>query len=135
MSMGEMETALRLGTNFVTCIFNNAASGYVKALQHSVFGPGQYQSSDLTELDYSAIGKAMGCHGIRVTDPDKLSNALREGLDNTSSPTIIDIVVTRDPQKCFQAWITARSKCRRVIDPSKNRKLRIPYHYAHSLSL
>lgn len=99
MSMGEMETARRLGANFVTCIFNNAASGYVKALQHSVFGPGHYQSSDLTELDYAAIGKAMGCHGIRVTDPDKLGDALREGLANTSSPTILDIVVTRDPAK------------------------------------
>jgi acetolactate synthase-1/2/3 large subunit len=99
MSMGELETARRLGANFVTCIFNNAASGYVKALQHSVFGAGSYQSSDLTELDYASIAKAMGCHGIRVTDPEKLRGALREGLENSSSPTVLDIVVTRDPAK------------------------------------
>jgi acetolactate synthase-1/2/3 large subunit len=41
----------------------------------------------------------MGCKGIRVEDPDKLSAALREGLDNTASPTVLDIVVTRDPAK------------------------------------
>ncbi len=99
MSMGEMETARRLGANFVTCIFNNAASGYVKALQHSVYGAGSYQSSDLVELDYAAIGKAMGCHAIRVSDPEKVADALREGLANTSSPTIIDVIVTRDPEK------------------------------------
>jgi acetolactate synthase-1/2/3 large subunit len=41
----------------------------------------------------------MGCHGIRVTDPEKLHSALKEGLENTGSPTVIDIVDTRDPAK------------------------------------
>lgn len=99
MTLGELETARRTKANFVTCVFNNAASGYVKALQHAVYGPGNYQSSDLIEMDYAAIANAMGCCGIRVQDPDKLKSALREGLDNTSSPTVIDIVVTRDPAK------------------------------------
>jgi acetolactate synthase-1/2/3 large subunit len=99
MTLGELETARRIGTPFVLCVFNNAASGYVKALQHSMFGGGNYQSSDLVEMDYAAIARAMGCKGIRVEDPDKLSAALREGLDNTASPTVLDVVVTRDPAK------------------------------------
>ncbi len=103
MSMGELETAKRLGANFVACIFNNAASGYVKALQHAVYGPGNYQSSDLHEMDYAAIARAMGCHGIRVTDPEKLADALREGLANMASPTVLDIVVTRDPARMLPA--------------------------------
>jgi acetolactate synthase-1/2/3 large subunit len=41
----------------------------------------------------------MGCHGIRVEDPDALEGALREGLANTTSPTVLDIVVTRDPAR------------------------------------
>ena len=49
MSLGELETARRVGANFVTIVFNNAASGYVKALQHAVYGAGNYQSSDLVE--------------------------------------------------------------------------------------
>ena len=53
--------------------FNNAASGYVKALQHPMFGAGTYQSSDLVEIDYAAIAEAMGCTGIRVEDPDELA--------------------------------------------------------------
>jgi acetolactate synthase I/II/III large subunit len=99
MTLGELETARRTKANFVTCVFNNAASGYVKALQHAVYGAGNYQSSDLAETDYAAVANAMGCRGIRVEDPDKLKDALREGLDNTSTPTVIDIVVTRDPAK------------------------------------
>jgi len=99
MTLGEMETARRLGANFVAVVFNNAASGYVKALQHAVYGAGSYQSSDLIEMDYAAIARAMGCHGIRVTDPEALAGAIGEGLENTTSPTVLDVVVTRDPAR------------------------------------
>ena len=103
MTMGEMETAKRLGANFVLCVFNNAASGYVKALQHSLYGAGNYQSSDLHELNYADIAASMGCLGIRVEDPDQVAAALERGLANTESPTIIDLVVTRDPSKMLPA--------------------------------
>ncbi len=103
MSLGELETARRVGANFVVVVFNNAASGYVKALQHAVYGSGNYQSSDLVEMDYAAIAKGFGCRGIRVSDPEKLSAALQEGLENTSSPTVIDAIVTRDPAKMLPA--------------------------------
>jgi acetolactate synthase I/II/III large subunit len=103
MSLGDLETARRSGANFVAIVFNNAASGYVKALQHAVYGSGNYQSSDLVELNYAEIGKAFGCLGIRVEDPDKLAGALTEGLANTSTPTIIDCVVTRNPARMLPA--------------------------------
>jgi acetolactate synthase-1/2/3 large subunit len=99
MSMGELETAKRLGANFVTIVFNNAASGYVKALQHAVYGSGNYQSSDLCEMNYAEIAHAMGCSGIRVSDSANLADAISEGLSNTSTPTVIDVVVTRDPAR------------------------------------
>jgi len=99
MTIGELETTRRVGAPVLLCVFNNAASGYVKALQHSMFGKGNYQSSDLVEMDYAAVARAMGCKGIRVEDPGKLAGALREGLENTSSPTVLDIIVTRDPGK------------------------------------
>lgn len=98
MVMGEMETAKRLGTAFTLIIVNNAASGYVKALQQALFG-GQFQSSDLNELNYAEIAKAFGCHGIRVEEPGALAGALRDGMAERSLPTIIDVVVTRDPTK------------------------------------
>ena len=103
MSLGELETARRLGASFVAIVFNNAASGYVKALQHAVYGPGSYQSSELVEMDYAQIAKGFGCAGIRVSDPEKLASALHAGLENTSTPTIIDAIVTRDPAKMLPA--------------------------------
>jgi acetolactate synthase-1/2/3 large subunit len=99
MALGELETARRLGANFVAIVVNNAASGYVKALQHSVYGPGAYHAADLLELDYAAIARAMGCAGIRVSDPERLADAIAQGLANTTTPTVIDVLVTRDPAR------------------------------------
>ena len=103
MTMGEMETAKRLGAHFVLCVFNNAASGYVKALQHSVYGAGHYQSSDLHEMNYADIANHMGCLGIRVEDPEQLVAAFERGFANRDSPTVIDVVVTRDPARMLPA--------------------------------
>jgi acetolactate synthase I/II/III large subunit len=101
MTIGELETARRTGANFVLVVVNNAASGYVKALQHSMYG--QYQSSDLIEMNYARIAEAMGCRGIRVEDPQQLAQAYATAFSNRDVPTVIDVVVTRDPAKMLPA--------------------------------
>jgi acetolactate synthase I/II/III large subunit len=83
-------------------VVNNAASGYVKALQHAMMGR-RYQSADLKEMDYAAIARTMGCGGIRVEDPEALSPALRQGMEERDQPTVIDVVVTRDPAQMLPA--------------------------------
>jgi acetolactate synthase-1/2/3 large subunit len=102
MMLGELETARRAGTGLAIVVVNNAASGYVKALQHAMFR-GRYQSSDLVEMDYAAIARAMGCNGIRIEDPDRLGEALRTGLAERTRPTVLDVVVTRDPARMLPA--------------------------------
>lgn len=97
MVIGELETARRLGTPFTLVIVNNAASGYIKALQHAMYG--EYQSSDLIEMDYAQIAQGFGCHGIRVEDPAKLGAALCEANAERNLPSVIDVVVTRDPSR------------------------------------
>lgn len=99
MVLGELETARRIGVPFTLIIVNNGASGYVKALQHLMYGAGSYQSSDLAPVNYAAVAEAMGCHGIRVEEPGALRSALEAGLAARDVPTIIDVVVTRDPGK------------------------------------
>jgi acetolactate synthase-1/2/3 large subunit len=103
MTIGDLETAKRAGTNVVIVVVNNAASGYVKALQHAMYGSGSYQSSDLAEMNYAAIAGAMGCRGIRVERPDDLALAYRAALGERTVPTVIDVVVTRDPAAMLPA--------------------------------
>jgi acetolactate synthase-1/2/3 large subunit len=102
MMLGELETARRVGCGLTVMVVNNAASGYVKALQHAMMG-GRYQSADLFEQDYAAIARTMGCGGIRVEDPEALSPALRQGMEERNRPTVIDVVVTRDPAQMLPA--------------------------------
>jgi acetolactate synthase-1/2/3 large subunit len=98
MTLGDLETAVRLKVPVTVIVVNNAASGYVKALQHTLFA-GRYQSSDLTDLNYARIAEVMGCNGIRVERPDQLADALRQGLAQRKRPNVIDVVVTRDAAK------------------------------------
>ena len=95
MTLGDLETAARLKLPLTVMVVNNAASGYVKALQHVMFG-GRYQSADLSDLNYANVAETLGCRGVRVTDPDALAGELRASLQSTNRPTLLDIAVTRD---------------------------------------
>jgi acetolactate synthase-1/2/3 large subunit len=103
MVLGELETARRLELAVTIIVVNNAASGYVKALQHLMYGEGAYQSSDLAETNYARVAEALGCRGIRIEQPSELADALRAGLAGTGRPTVLDVVVTRDPAKMLPA--------------------------------
>jgi acetolactate synthase-1/2/3 large subunit len=102
MVLGELETARRAGLGLTVIVINNAASGYVKALQHAMMG-GRYQSADLSEMDYAAVARAMGVTGIRVEDPEALGPALAAGMADRDRPTVLDVVVTRDPAQMLPA--------------------------------
>lgn len=103
MVLGELETARRMGLGVTVIVVNNAASGYVKALQHLMYGAGNYQSADLAETDYAAVANAMGCHGQRVETPDQLAPALAEAFVEIDRPSVIDVMVTRDPARMLPA--------------------------------
>ncbi len=103
MMLGELETARRLRTPFTLVVVNNAASGYVKALQHALYGADHYQSSDLVEIDYARAARSLGCHGIRVEDPGALANALGTAMNQGDVPTVVDVVTTRDPARMLPA--------------------------------
>ena len=103
MVLGELETARRMSLGLTVIVVNNAASGYVKALQHLMYGEGSYQSSDLAETNYAQVAEAMGCHGIRVEAPGDLAGALAAAFAETGRPSVIDVMVTRDPSRMLPA--------------------------------
>jgi len=103
MVIGELETARRMGLAVTIIVVNNAASGYVKALQHLMYGEGSYQSSDLAETHYARVAEAMGCQGLRVESPSQLEGALQAAFAETTRPSVVDVVVTRDPAKMLPA--------------------------------
>ena len=103
MTLGELETAIRTKLAVTIVVVNNAASGYVKALQHLMYGEGAYQSADLHETDYAGVATAMGAYGVRVDTPEGLVPAFREAFSRTDGPTVLDVIVTRDAAKMLPA--------------------------------
>jgi acetolactate synthase-1/2/3 large subunit len=45
----------------------------------------------------------MGVGGIRVEDPEQLGAALAQGMAERDRPTVLDVVVTRDPGQMLPA--------------------------------
>ena len=60
---------------------------------------GEYQSSNLVEMDYARLAEDFGCHGLRVSEPDQLAPAIRAANEERPRPSVIDVVVTRGPSK------------------------------------
>jgi len=112
MALGDLETARRLGLTFTVIVVNNMASGYVKALQHALFGEGAYHASDLVETNYAAIAKSFGCNGVRVEDPAHLADGLKQAMAG-QGPTVLDVLVTRDPARMLPSVDNRTAKAKK----------------------
>ena len=113
MSLGDLETARRIGVSPIIVVLNNAASGYIKALQSAMYD-GHFQSSDLIEMNYADIAQAMGCRGVRIENPDDFARTLSDLIAAPSGrPTVIDVVVTRDPTAMLPAVDSRTVKIRK----------------------
>ena len=121
MSLGDLETARRMGLSFAIVVFNNAASGYVKALQHLMYGTGAYQSSDLAETNYARVAEAMGCVGIRVEEPGRPRRRLPQGPGGQGrSRRHRRGGHARSGARCCPPSTTARCRPRRAIGSRKS---------------
>jgi acetolactate synthase-1/2/3 large subunit len=115
MVLGELETVARIGRPLTLIVVNNAASGYVKALQHGMYD-GRYQSADLSEVDYARIAQELGWKGVTVDQPGGLREALNAAFA-TEQPTLVDVKVTRDPARMLPG-VDSRIARARANEPS-----------------
>jgi acetolactate synthase I/II/III large subunit len=86
MTMNGLMTALEQDIPIVTVVFNNKALGWV------LHGSGPF-AAEFKDFDHAAIARAMGCRGVRVTDPAALGPALQEALA-ARTPTVIDVMTS-----------------------------------------
>ena len=94
-SVMELETAVRNKLPIILIVVNNQCYGYVKALEHFQFG--EYIAVDLLDVNYAEMAKILGCHGVRITDPEDLDKAFEEAFQRTDVPSVIEVMVTTDP--------------------------------------
>lgn len=88
-SLGELATLAREGLNIAVVVLNNSAMGWIK-WEQAVYWEGKFQSTDLGEVDFAAVARAMGCGGTNVSEPDDLREALTIAL-SAEVPTLVDV--------------------------------------------
>jgi acetolactate synthase-1/2/3 large subunit len=90
MNCQELETALRVGTPFVTLIFNDNGYGLIEWKQMNHFGESAFIK--FTNPDFVKFAESMGLKGYRVEAAADLVPILEEAL-NQDVPTVIDCPV------------------------------------------
>jgi acetolactate synthase-1/2/3 large subunit len=88
MTMNGLMTALEHDIPIIVVIFNNNALGWV------YHGSGPF-AAEFKDFDHGAIARAMGCAGVRVTEPQALGPALAAAL-KARVPTVIDVRTSMD---------------------------------------
>lgn len=90
MNCQEFETAHRLGTNFVTLIFNDASYGLIKWKQDMHYGHHAYV--DFTNPDFVKFSESVGAIGYRIKKAEELLPTLEKAFKQ-NKPVIIDCPV------------------------------------------
>jgi acetolactate synthase-1/2/3 large subunit len=87
MNCQELETALRVGTPFVTIIFNDGGYGLIEWKQENQFGHSSFIK--FTNPDFVKFAESMGLKGYRISSVADLMPTLKEALDQPI-PCVID---------------------------------------------
>ncbi|TRU25780.1 MAG: acetolactate synthase large subunit [Microcystis aeruginosa Ma_SC_T_19800800_S464] len=90
MNCQELETALRVGTPFVTLIFNDGGYGLIEWKQFNHFGTSSFIK--FGNPDFVKFAESMGLKGYRVESAQDLIPTLEEAF-RQDVPTVIDVPV------------------------------------------
>jgi acetolactate synthase-1/2/3 large subunit len=90
MNCQELETALRVGTPFVTIIFNDGGYGLIEWKQMSYYGESTY--IHFTNPDFVKLAEAMGLKGYRIESAEDFIPTLKTALED-DVPAVIDCPV------------------------------------------
>lgn len=90
MNSQELETALRVGTAFVTVILNDGGYGLIEWKQLNHYGESSYVH--FTNPDFVKYAESMGLKGYRVESTEDLIPTLKKALED-DVPAVIDCPV------------------------------------------
>jgi acetolactate synthase I/II/III large subunit len=99
MNMQEMSTAVQHRLPIKVFILNNQYMGMVRQWQELLHG-GRYSESYMESLpDFVKLADAFGAVGLRVHEPAKLDDTIKEMID-IRKPVIVDVLVDK-AENCF----------------------------------
>lgn len=122
MLLGDLITAVTHQLPVKLMVFNNGRLGMVK-LEMEQVGLPEY-GTVLHNPDFAAVARAIGMHGIHVTDPAEVDGAIQEAFAHPG-PVLVDVLTNPDeialPPKptLEQGWGFAIAKSREFLDSAE----------------
>jgi len=96
MTIGDLPTAAEYGANILIVVLNDGAFGQTFMQQSNLYG--HTYGTSFRSPDFAQISNACGAEGIRVSEPNDVEEALRQGLAATrSKPALVEVMVGRHP--------------------------------------
>lgn len=93
MLMGDLVTLRKYGLNVKILVIKNDGLGMIKWEQVAELGNPEY-GVELEPIDFVKVAEGCGARGIRIEDPARCADLLREALDH-SGPCLVEAVVDR----------------------------------------
>ncbi|MBS3681020.1 thiamine pyrophosphate-binding protein [Ornithinibacillus massiliensis] len=90
MTCQELETAVRENIPVIALVFNNNSYGTIR-MHQEIHYPTRVIGTDLGEVSFSALAKAVGAQGYTVSTIEAFKNALIQAL-NSNTPSVIEII-------------------------------------------
>lgn len=111
MTVGELETLVRLNIPAILILFNNGHFGWIKGL-HRLKGHNQCFSVDFTPPRGQAIAEAFDLKAWTAKTADELDKALAEAFAYEQGPCFIDVHVESIAERVppVYSWLTKRGR-------------------------
>lgn len=93
--IADIETALRHDLPVIVIVLNNSTLAFEEHVQNHLYGHVVPPVNSFRDVDYSAVARALGGAGERVSDLVQFRDAFARGLER-KTPTLIDVVIDRD---------------------------------------
>ena len=123
MNIQELSTAMQHKAPVKVFIINNQYMGMVRQWQEMLHG-GRYSHSYSEALpDFVKLAEAFGCTGLRVSDPARVDDTIREMLA-TPGPVVVDVCV--DPREnCFPMIPSGRAHNEMILSADDAAGMRV----------
>jgi acetolactate synthase-1/2/3 large subunit len=103
MCVGELETAVRYGTDIKIVVMNDRAYGNIKQEQLYVFGDPRYFGVSFTDVKWAEVARGFGVPAERVETPDALVEVLNRTMD-IDGPYLIDVIIDGEENVWFEPF-------------------------------
>lgn len=94
MTLMELASAVQANAPVKICVLNNEEQGMVTQWQ-SLFYEHRYSHTHQSNPDFMKLAEAMGLKGIRVSTQEEMKSGVKEFLDYTAGPVLMEVMVEK----------------------------------------